>query len=99
MILTNHIINDRMERIVYIAKKVGWGETIVTYTDTTRQVKICLTSTGVILIKNASIDRLVTAYVANIDDVKWIYTVMGYERIPERVYNKTMKNRKHLRFM
>lgn len=99
MILTKHVMNDRMERIVYIAQNVGWGETIISYIDTNRKVRVCLTSTGVIFIKNVDVDRLITAYVANIDEVKWIYTVMGYERIPERVYNKTMKNRKHLRFM
>lgn len=99
MQLTKHARNDRVDRIMYIAENVGWGEPVFEFADAARQTRSVLTSTGVIIIKNYNVDRLITAYVGRIDEVKFMYASKGYNRIPEFMYSKVMKNKKHLPYM
>lgn len=99
MNISKHVKNERMNRMVYIGKYVGWGEITAQYTDVERNTVVCLTTTGVLVIKNPQTDKFITAYVARIGEVKWLYSVLGYNRIPERIYSKVCKNKKHLQFM
>lgn len=97
--ITKHARNDRLDRIMYIAQNVGWGKIVVEYPDTERDVRICLTDTGVIIVKSMDVERLVTAYVGTVNEIKWLYVNVGYNRIPDFMYNKAVKNKKHLPFM
>lgn len=93
--MTNHVLNDRMERMLYIAEHIGWGEVIaeVAVEDGRRW---CLTSTGVILIKPIHEEVLITAYVASIPQIKFFYTQLGYARVPTFMENKIHKNKHHV---
>lgn len=94
MQMTQHVLNDRMERMLYIAEHVGWGEVIMEV-ENTATTCMCLTSTGVVLVKNLHRDTLITAYLPNRNDLIYICRALGYNRIPTIVENKMRKNHKH----
>lgn len=93
--MSKHVLNDRMERMVYIAQRIGWGEVIVEV-PSSNNTRMCLTNTGVVLIKPTHEERLVTAYLANYNDVLWLYRSIGMERIPSFISAKVKKNRNHV---
>ena len=95
MIMTNHVLNDRMERMLYIAEHIGWGEVVgeVVGEDNRRW---CMTSTGVVLIKPRNQEVLITAYVATFPEMQCFYNKLGYSRIPSFMANKAMKNKHHV---
>ena len=51
---TTHLIEDRMDRVVFIATKVGFGEIVEEFyiEDNHGKHYECVTSTGVIIIKD-----------------------------------------------
>lgn len=93
--MTKHVVNDRMERMMYIAQNIGWGEILVEV-QSSNDTRMCLTSTGVVLIKPLYEERLVTAYVANINDVTWLYRSIGCTRVPSFMFTKVQKNKGHV---
>jgi len=94
MQMTQHVLNDRMERMLYIAEHVGWGEVIMEV-ENSATTCMCLTSTGVVLVKNLHRDTLITAYLPNRNDLIYMCRALGYSRIPTVVENKMRKNHKH----
>lgn len=92
--MTQHVLNDRMERMLYIAEHIGWGEVIMEV-ENTATTCMCLTSTGVMLVKNLGHDTLITAYLPNHNDLMYMCKALGYNRIPIIVENKMRKNHKH----
>ena len=94
MKMTQHVLNDRMERMLYIAEHIGWGEVIMEV-ENTATTCMCLTSTGVMLVKNLGHDTLITAYLPNHNDLMYMCKALGYNRIPIIVENKMRKNHKH----
>lgn len=92
--VSNHVAHDRMDRVLLIAQKIGWGEIVLAMPDHDRtDCFIHLTSTGILLVKGKD-DTLITAYPASISLVKVMYGYHGYARIPDYLYNRVIKNQK-----
>lgn len=92
--VSNHVAHDRMDRVLLIAQKIGWGEVVLEMPDHDFIDRfISLTTTGILLVKGAN-GTLITAYPASIDLVKVMYHYHGYERIPDYLYNRVIKNKK-----
>lgn len=71
--MTRHMKNDRIDRAVFIAMTVGFGNVVHTkYSEETNTYSY-LTDTGVILIKNPK-DVIITMYIANMAQA---YAVSG----------------------
>lgn len=96
MYMTNHVVNDRMDRMLMIAEHIGWGEPILTFRNEKRQNIQVMTSTGVMLIKTMDNQCLITAYVATVEQVKEICKYCGLHRIPAALYNVAVKNQKRV---
>ena len=77
--MTKHVVNDRMERMMYIARNIGW---VKSSWKKAKDTRCALTSTGVVLIKPLYEERLVTAHVANMNDVTWLYRSIGCTHVP-----------------
>ena len=91
MTLSKHAKIERENRLTYIAMTVGFGQVIrERITDTRR---ICLTSTGVILVKDVEEEFLITAYVGNKEQVRWIYCD---ERVPCEIWQLVKHNVVHV---
>ena len=91
MTLSKHAKIERENRLTYIAMTVGFGQVIrERITDTRR---ICLTSTGVILVKDVEEEFLITAYVGSKEQVSWIYCD---ERVPCEIWQLVKHNVAHV---
>jgi len=96
MIMTKHVVNDRMDRMLMIAEHIGWGEPVIEYQDFGRDNICVITSTGVMLIKSMDGRRLITAYVATIDQIMIVCRRCGYARVPAPLYAVAVKNQKRV---
>lgn len=92
IIMTNHAKVDRIDRLTEIAMTVGWGDVILTIQENHK--RYCLTSTGVLLVKNEVEEILITAYLANHLRVAAMYKSIGYNKVPTAIYNKVLNNEK-----
>ena len=92
MIFTNHCKEDRLERIAFILANIGKGEIVLTVKQ--GETRACLTDTGVVFIKAAVEEVLITAFVPSVKRVLSLYHEAGVERIPHKVYKAAQSNQK-----
>ena len=93
--MSQHVQDERLDRLTYIAMNIGFGEVVLEHRMETKRE--CVTDTGIILVKALDDEFLITAFVGTIDKVSALYHSNGYERIPTTIYNKIAKNSKHLK--
>lgn len=92
MKFSEHILNERMERVVAIAMAVGMGEVVLTIPDKEPHRMASLTSTGVVFI-TAENGIVVTIYLATIPQVDKMYHVAGKE-MPKAIRQVVKNNAK-----
>lgn len=75
MIPTRHLVEDRADRVVFIATTIGFGEVVEEFyvNDNHGAHYECVTSTGVIIVKGLDRKTVVTMYVAHHNQVKRLY--------------------------
>jgi hypothetical protein len=93
--VSRHAVEDRMERMMNIARLIGWGEEVLRVWSGKDDAYLTLTSTGIIIVKSSE-DKLITAYVAHHSVVMWMYREVGYTRVPYAIYSKVVKNEKYV---
>ena len=73
-IFSEHMTKDRVDRYVFIATKIGFGEVVHTAkTKTTKgEGKVEITSTGVIIVRGYN-NIVITMYVATVAQIKMYY--------------------------
>ena len=59
----------------------------------------CLTSTGIIIIKNTENGNLVTGYMATEKQVVGMYRSAGYNKVPNKVMRTVRRNNKKYAFL
>lgn len=96
MKMSKHVTTDRMNRMLYIAQYVGWGTPVLEVVMPATNNRYCLTDTGVILVKDVEQEFVITAFVGNMDKVVLMYRTAGYEHVPNRMYQKVVKNKIHV---
>lgn len=86
-----HLCQERTDRAVFILTTLGMGEPVRERQSTrAANVVLRLTTTGVILVCNASTNKIITMYYATIKEASWV----ANGRIPDAVYNRIVKNTK-----
>ena len=93
MIISEHCKTDRINRMVYIATTVGFGEVVLEVK--CEDKRECVTDTGVILVKALKEDFLVTAYIGSIDKITSMYKAVGKDKMPNWLYSKVVKNMRY----
>ena len=92
MVLSKHARVERENRLTYIAMTIGFGQVIKErIVDNHR---ICLTNTGVILIKDIVEEFLVTTYIGDQAQVCWMYPD---ERVPQDIWCQMKRNVVHIK--
>lgn len=100
MKISAHVKNDRLERMMYIAQNIGWGDIVIQFSNKKNNGSMtCLTDTGIVLIMDPRDNVLITAYVADYPLVKKIYLSNGWTRVPQFIEAKVGKNKKHRQFL
>lgn len=92
MKFSEHILNERMERVVAIAMAIGMGEVVLSVPDKHPNRTASLTSTGVVLI-TADSGVVVTMYLATYEQIDKMYHVAEKE-IPKAIKKVVENNRK-----
>lgn len=92
---SRHMLEDRADRYVTIATKVGFGEVVYTSTCSNlgehwKNRKLELTSTGVCIVKGMD-NTIVTMYCAKLSVVKAWFTK---EKLPKELFNIIRRNEK-----
>lgn len=95
MKVTIHAAVERIDRIVYIAQNIGWGEGIaVEVLREDRGTREYLTDSGVLIVKDMNDDIFVTAYVPSYEKTISLYKMAG-KRMPSYIAAKVKKNQKY----
>lgn len=92
---TKHTTTDRIDRMMVIAKYIGWGEMVVSSYNAERGHMETLTDTGILLILSEDSKTLVTAYIPSIDKIYAVYKRAGFDRPPVWMITKAKKNLKY----
>ena len=90
---TKHLTEDRMDRVVFIATTIGFGEIVEEFyiEDNHGKHYECVTSTGVIIIKDLSKKVIITMFVGRMAQVKRLY---GDREIPKNLKAVVKRNEK-----
>ena len=91
-ILSPHALNDRVERLTYIHDTVGFGDRVeAEWFDGNKVLQ--LTDTGVVMVKGATDDMLVTAYIATLAQaIRIYYNGLGLNMLPRWLYKRVTRN-------
>lgn len=91
-----HCIEDRSDRIVFIATTIGFGEEVhrkVWYSADGRPCYRCITDTGIIIVRSVEDDNfIITMFIATVAQAQQMY---GGGHVPQYLYNKVRKNQKY----
>lgn len=93
--VSNHLSEERIDRAVFIGTTIGFGEIIKKAVRTNKEGKercYCITDTGVIIVKTLDEQVVITMYIAQFNQVSWIY---GKEKIPTSLIRTVRKNEKN----
>lgn len=93
--MSAHVIEDRLDRLTFIAVNVGFGEVILEHTYQRKDRVECLTNTGVLIVKSLTDNAIITAFIPDIDKVSAMYMSSGYTRVPGPIYTKVVKNQRY----
>lgn len=90
---TKHLTEDRMDRVVFIATTIGFGEIVEEFyiEDNHGKHYECVTSTGVIIIKDLSKKVVITMFVGRMAQIKRLY---GDKEIPRNLKAIIKRNEK-----
>lgn len=93
IIPTKHLIEDRADRVVFIATTVGFGDIVEEFyvEDNHGKHFECVTSTGVIIVKGLDKKTVVTMYVAHHNQIKRLYKE---RKIPRNLQAVIKRNEK-----
>ena len=90
---TKHLTEDRMDRVVFIATTIGFGETVEEFyiEDNHGKHYECVTSTGVIIVKGLDRKTVVTMFIGRTGQIKRLY---GDREIPKNLKAVVKRNEK-----
>lgn len=87
--MTAHVILDRMNRINFIEKTIGFGTAKYTCDDDRSNDTVkTLTSTGVIVVRQKNTNTIITAYVASVGQAFRLFNrATGKTKMPMRFWD------------
>lgn len=89
---TKHFREDRMDRAVYIAQTVGFGEIVLSVVDENRHNLFELYESGACVIRALSEEaEIITMYIATLEQVNRLYRIAN-RRTPTFMVNKAKHN-------
>ena len=93
--MSKHASEERFERMAFLVSEIGLGDKLCAATGRTGYRHI-LTTTGIVIILPPCEDLVVTAYLATMSEVTfiWRHSGMPTERMPSWLYTKVKSNRK-----
>lgn len=91
--ISKHMLNERMDRYIFIQTHSGIGEPILEVFNKRTQHLEVLTDTGVLIITDKNKKVLITCYYTTIDKVMAMYRSSGEKSIPKAVKTTLERNK------
>ena len=96
---TQHAKEDRVDRLSNCIATVGIGEIVFLCKSTRAKypnevVLNCVTSSGLVLIINATKNKIITGYLGTVRHVEGLYRGEGLRRLPDELFRTLRKNEK-----
>ena len=93
MTMTNHAAIDRLDRLATCVEKLGMSKFILEAKNPNHPGTVnCLTSTGIIIVQNATTGVVITGFMATTQKVAAMYHSAGYDRVPPKIFARVQKN-------
>lgn len=90
MLLSYHAEVERAERLQKLENVLGFTSVVLEVCHSEK--RYCLTSSGIIIIKDIAKDYVVTAMMATIDQCYRLYRLAGKSQISPKIYKRVKKN-------
>lgn len=102
--VSRHASEERINRLTKLIEVLGLddeGFVLETRNDLAHNngTTSCLTSTGIIIIKNTKNGNLVTGYMATEKQVVGMYRSAGYNKVPNKIMRTVRRNNKKYAFL
>lgn len=93
-LVSYHASNQRDNRLSACLTTLGINEYVLQVEDIERgnNTTKFLTDTGIIIVRNSDNGNIVTGYMATVSQVKKLYQMAGFEKMPNGIYKKVKKN-------
>ena len=98
---TNHLINDRLDRVTHILTTVGVGEILYKFQESNQYGPNlhCITDTGVLIIKSADDDCIITMFMLTERRLFAYWKTHMVGRPPQYLIKLVGNNQKKRRFL
>lgn len=92
MTFSYHATYERADRLQALEEVLGFTKIILEVPAIQEEKRYCLTSSGILIIKNLHRDYVVTAFMATVDQAYRICRMAGKADIPPKLKKKVVKN-------
>lgn len=92
MLLSYHARVERAERLALLEQVLGFTKVVLEVECKEEQTRYCLTSSGIIIVKNLYTDLVVTAYMANLNQCYRLYREAGKAQMSPKMRKRVLKN-------
>ena len=91
-VLSYHAQYERANRFALLEERLGFTKIVMEYEKPEEDIRECLTSSGILIIKRASEDFIITAWMASINDCYALSKLVGKSQVPPKLYKRVKKN-------
>lgn len=92
MLFSYHAQVERADRLAQLEEVLGFTKIVLEVEVVEEEKRYCLTSSGILIVKNLHRDYVVTAFMANIDQCYRLYRMAGKAQMSPKMYKRVIKN-------
>ena len=92
MLFSYHAQVERADRLAQLEEVLGFTRIVLEVPVVEEEKRYCLTSSGIIIVKNLYRDFVVTAFMANINQCYRLYMMAGKGQMSPKIHKRVVKN-------
>lgn len=92
MLFSYHAQYERADRIEKLEEVLGFTKIVLEVPVVEEEKRYCLTSSGVLIVKNLYRDFVITAFMCNVDQCYRLYRMAGKAQMSPKMYKRVTKN-------
>ena len=92
MLFSYHAQVERADRLAKLEEVLGFTKIVLEVPVVEEQKRYCLTSSGILIIKNLHYDLVITAFMVNVDQCYRLCRMAGKSQMPPKIYKRVVKN-------
>lgn len=98
--MSYHAREERLDRLASVVEYLGMSKIIFEAPDRRYKDSVrCLTSTGIIFVKDEHTGKIITGFMATVPQVMALYMKNGYQKVPPKIYARVKKNNERFSFL